>query len=94
MNIFNTVVVALKALRRNPTRAALTTLGIVIGIAAVITMMEIGKGSSSSIRSSIEKMGANSALVRPGGRRTAGVSMGSGVAMSLVPADADAIRSD
>ena len=94
MSIFNTIIVALKALRRNPTRAALTTLGIVIGIAAVITMMEIGNGSSTSIRQSIEKMGANSALVRPGGRRTAGVSMGSGAAMSLVPDDADAIRRD
>ena len=94
MSIFNTVAVALKALRRNPTRAALTTLGIVIGIAAVITMMEIGSGSSASIRKSIEKMGANSALVRPGMRRAAGVSMGSGAAMSLVPDDADAIRRD
>jgi len=94
MSIFTTIVVALKALRRNPTRASLTTLGIVIGIAAVITMMEIGNGSSSSIRRSIEKMGANSALVRPGWRRTAGVSMGSGAAMSLVPDDAEAIGRD
>jgi len=92
MNLFRTIVVALKALRRNPTRAALTTLGIVIGIAAVITMMEIGNGSSTSIRKSIEKMGANSALVRPGWRRAAGISMGSGAAMSLVPDDAEAIR--
>ena len=92
MNLYRTIIVALKALRRNPTRASLTTLGIVIGIAAVITMMEIGKGSSSSIRSSIEKMGANSALVRPGWRRSAGVSMGSGTSMSLVPDDAEAMR--
>ena len=92
MSLYRTIIVALKALRRNPTRASLTTLGIVIGIAAVITMMEIGNGSSTSIRKSIEKMGANSALVRPGWRRAAGVSMGSGAAMSLVPDDADAIR--
>ena len=94
MNLYRTIIVALKALRRNPTRASLTTLGIVIGIAAVITMMEIGKGSSSSIRSSIEKMGANSALVRPGWRRSAGVSMGSGTSMSLVPDDAEAMRAE
>ena len=92
MNLYRTIIVALKALRRNPTRASLTTLGIVIGIAAVITMMEIGKGSSTSIRNSIEKMGANSALVRPGWRRSAGVSMGSGTSMSLVPDDAEAMR--
>ena len=62
MHFFNTLLVALKALLRNPTRALLTTLGIVIGIAAVITMMEIGKGSSASIRRTIEKMGANTVL--------------------------------
>ena len=60
MKLGSTVNVALKALMRNPTRALLTTLGIVIGIAAVITMMEIGNGSSHSIKASIEKMGANS----------------------------------
>ena len=66
MNVASTIIVALKALLRNPTRALLTTLGIVIGIAAVITMMEIGTGSSQSIQSSIEKMGANTVLVLPG----------------------------
>ena len=91
MSLWNTVRVALKALRRNPSRALLTTLGIVIGIAAVITMMEIGKGSSTSIKKSIEKMGANSVLVLPGWMRTGGVSQGAGTAVSLTPADAEAI---
>ena len=50
MSLFNTVQVAVKALLRNPTRALLTTLGIVIGIAAVITMMEIGNGSANPSR--------------------------------------------
>ena len=85
MTIFSTVNVALKALRRNPTRALLTTLGIVIGIAAVITMMEIGTGSSQSIRESIEKMGANTILILPGAFRLGGVSQGSGTQMSLTP---------
>jgi len=91
MSLWNTLRVALKALRRNPSRALLTTLGIVIGIAAVITMMEIGKGSSTSIQKSIEKMGANSVLVLPGWVRTGGVSQGAGTAASLTPADAEAI---
>ena len=91
MTLWNTVRIALKALRRNPSRALLTTLGIVIGIAAVITMMEIGKGSSTSIKKSIEKMGANSVLVLPGWMRTGGVSHGAGTAVSLTPADAEAI---
>ena len=91
MSLWNTLRVALKALMRNPSRAMLTTLGIVIGIAAVITMMEIGNGSSTSIKRSIEKMGANSVLVLPGWVRPAGVSQGAGTAVSLTPADADAI---
>lgn len=91
MTLWNTVRIALKALQRNPSRALLTTLGIVIGIAAVITMMEIGNGSSTSIKKSIEKMGANSVLVLPGWMRTGGVSQGAGTAVSLTPADAEAI---
>ena len=84
MRFINTLLVALKALLRNPTRALLTTLGIVIGIAAVITMMEIGKGSSSSIRRSIEKMGANTVLVMPGAFRIGGVAQSGGSQMSLM----------
>ncbi|MBO4304887.1 MAG: ABC transporter permease, partial [Lentisphaeria bacterium] len=66
MTLWKTLGVAVKALRRNPTRALLTALGIVIGIAAVITMMEIGNGSATAIKSSIEGMGANSILVMSG----------------------------
>lgn len=91
MTTVTTIHMALKSLKRNPTRTMLTTLGIVIGIAAVITMMEIGKGSSTSIRNSIEKMGANSVLVLPGFMRAGGISMGSGSAMTLTPADAEAV---
>ena len=90
MNVASTIIVALKALLRNPTRALLTTLGIVIGIAAVITMMEMGTGSSQSIQSSIEKMGANTVLVLPGASRRGGVNQGSGSRMSLTPEDCDA----
>jgi len=73
----------------------LTMLGIIIGIAAVITMMEIGNGSKTSIKNSIEKMGANSIMVMPGAMRApGGARAGSGTAVSLVPADADAIGSE
>lgn len=91
MKTADTVFMSLKALLRNPTRTLLTMLGIIIGIAAVITMMEIGQGSSRSIRESIEKMGAGSGLIRPGWRRAAGVNMGSGSVTSLLPSDAEAI---
>ena len=91
MNFLNTIVTALKALKRNPTRALLTTLGIIIGIAAVITMMEIGNDSKTSVRTTIEKMGANTGLVLPGWRRRAGVTLGYGSYISLTPADAEAV---
>ena len=60
-------------------RAALTTLGIIIGVAAVIAMMEIGRGSSSAIQRAIANMGANSILVLPGtgaGGGAAGIIVG------------------
>ncbi len=95
MRTIATVRTSLVSLRRNPTRTLLTTLGIVIGIAAVITMMEIGNGSKTSIRASIEKMGANSVMVMPGSMRPpGGARVGAGNAVSLVPADADAIGSE
>ncbi len=92
MRTINIIQTAFKSLFRNPTRTLLTTLGIVIGIAAVITMMEIGNGSKTSIRESIEKMGANSVMVMPGSAQPpGGARAGAGSAVSLVPADADAI---
>lgn len=94
MNLTATLMTAFKALMRNPTRAMLTTLGIVIGIAAVITMMEIGSGSSNSIRDSIEKMGANSIMVIPGADRRGGISKGTGSQMSLTPEDCEAINKE
>jgi ABC-type antimicrobial peptide transport system permease subunit len=82
---------ALRALRRNIMRSLLTTLGIVIGIAAVIAMMEIGKGSSSAIQRTIATMGANNLLVMPGTAASGGVSFGAGSILTLTPQDADAI---
>jgi macrolide transport system ATP-binding/permease protein len=82
---------ALNGLRRNIMRAALTTLGIVIGVAAVIAMMEIGRGSSSSIQQTIASMGANNLLILPGTASSGGVSFGAGSGMTLTPEDAEAI---
>ncbi|MBO5721622.1 MAG: ABC transporter permease, partial [Lentisphaeria bacterium] len=95
MRTSTTVRMSLISLKRNPTRTMLTMLGIIIGIAAVITMMEIGNGSKTSIRTSIEKMGANSVMVMPGSMRPpGGARVGAGNAVSLIPADADAIGSE
>jgi ABC-type antimicrobial peptide transport system permease subunit len=88
----HTVKLALRALRSNVMRAALTTLGITIGIAAVITMTEIGRGSSTAIQSTIASMGANVVNIDPSDALKAGVSTGIGGRVTLIPADSDAIR--
>jgi ABC-type antimicrobial peptide transport system permease subunit len=89
--ILKTLRMAVKALGRNVTRSALTTLGIVIGIAAVIAMVAIGQGSSKSIEDQIKSMGANNLLVLPGAASSSGTNWGSGSAMTLTPRDVDAI---
>ena len=91
MRVHRTVRTAMRALRRNPMRALLTTLGIVIGVAAVIAMMEIGAGSSAAVQKSISSMGANVVLVMPGTATSSGISFGSGSVMTLTPDDAAAI---
>jgi macrolide transport system ATP-binding/permease protein len=82
---------ALNGLRRNVMRAALTTLGIIIGVAAVIAMMEIGRGSATAIQQTIASMGANILLVRAGTASSGGVSFGAGSIMTLTPQDGEAI---
>ncbi|MFH0995308.1 MAG: ABC transporter permease [Pseudomonadota bacterium] len=91
MKIHRTIRTALQAIQRNPMRAMLTTLGIVIGVAAVIAMMEIGKGSSSAVKKSIAGMGANTLLVHPGTAASGGISFGAGSGMNLTPQDYEAI---
>jgi ABC-type antimicrobial peptide transport system permease subunit len=83
--------IALHALGRNAMRSGLTCLGIVIGIASVIAMAEIGRGSAQAINEAISRMGANVVQVDPSDIVKAGVSSGSGGRVTLVPADADAI---
>ncbi len=82
---------ALQGLRRNIMRAALTTLGIIIGVAAVIAMMEIGRGSATAIQRTMASMGANNLLILPGTASSGGVSFGTGSVMTLTPQDAEAI---
>jgi len=85
---------ALNGLRRNVLRAALTALGIIIGVAAVITMMEIGRGSSTAIQRSVASMGANNLLIMPGTASSGGVSFGAGSVMTLTPQDSEAIQNE
>ncbi len=85
------LLLALGALRRNIMRSALTTLGIVIGIAAVIGVVEMGQGSSEQVKKTIASMGADNLLVQPGTASSGGVSFGSGSIITLTPQDCDAI---
>jgi ABC-type antimicrobial peptide transport system permease subunit len=89
-----TLRMALRALRRNIMRSLLTCLGIIIGIAAVIAMMEIGRGSSNSIEQTIASLGANVIQMDPNDSVVAGISSGGGGRVTLTPADADAVRQE
>ena len=73
MNGTNLFKIALKALTNNKMRAFLTMLGIIIGVASVITMIAIGQGSKKSIQAQISEMGSNMIMIHPGGDRRGGV---------------------
>ena len=94
MTLVRTLTIALRALRRNVMRAVLTTLGIMIGVGAVIAMSNIGQGSSEMIRKSVASMGANNLMIFPGAAASSGVSFGAGSAMTLTPTDCDTIIRD
>src|SRR2546423_1604481 len=85
---------ALSALSRNIMRSALTTLGIVIGVAAVIAMVEIGEGSKKAVAQTIQSMGANNLLIQSGAASSGGVTFGSGSVLTLTPHDAEALARD
>jgi putative ABC transport system permease protein len=85
---------ALRALRRNKLRSALTMLGIVIGVAAVITMVAIGQGADAAVQAQIRSLGNNLLMVVPGATTSAGVRSGWGGASTLTLADAAAIHKE
>ena len=92
MHIYYVIfITALRAIRRNILRSALTCLGIIIAVAAVIAMVEIGNGSSTAMQKTIASMGANILMVFPGAASSAGISFGAGTGVSLTPDDADAV---
>ena len=91
MSLLMTFVVALKALRRNAMRTALTALGMIIGVAAVIVMVAIGTGASSSIQKQIQSAGSNIVMVTAGSGGFGPVRQGQGAVTTLTADDADAI---
>jgi ABC-type lipoprotein export system ATPase subunit/ABC-type antimicrobial peptide transport system permease subunit len=78
---------ALGALRRNKMRSALTALGVIFGVWAVIAMSEIGEGSKAAVQKQIASMGANNLVILPGAAMSGGVSFGAGSRQTLTPED-------
>ena len=89
--LYRVLLMAGKSLGRNIMRSGLTTLGIVIGVAAVIAMVEIGQGASIAVTKTIQSMGANNLLIRPGTASSGGVSFGSGSVLTMTPEDAEVL---
>jgi putative ABC transport system permease protein len=64
--IFNALLIAIREIRRNLTRSFLTVVGVVIGVAAVVTMVTLGRGATEAVKGQISKMGSNLLILRPG----------------------------
>jgi putative ABC transport system permease protein len=92
MSLFMIFRVALKALGRNKMRTALTMLGMIIGVAAVITMVALGTGAQQQIEEQIQSAGTNLIMVRAGNWRRGGISQGMGSSPRLKAKDVEAIR--
>ena len=88
----STLIIALNSLRVNKMRSALTSLGIIIGVAAVIAMLAIGSGTNKQVQENMESMGSNLLTVRSSSAKTGGVSMGMGSKPTLSVKDSSAIR--
>jgi putative ABC transport system permease protein len=91
MSILMTLRIALKALGTNKLRTSLTMLGMIIGVAAVITMVALGTGAQSEIEDQVRSAGTNMILVNAGNWSVGGVRQGQGMATSLTVEDAAAI---
>ncbi|MCM2275925.1 MAG: ABC transporter permease [Candidatus Didemnitutus sp.] len=94
MRLLSTILVALRALRRNALRSILTALGIIIGVGAVIAMVSIGNGAKSQVEASIASLGQNIVSVFPGTSTSGGMRGGWGSASSLTVEDVMAIRDE
>jgi putative ABC transport system permease protein len=83
-----TIQSALRVLRRNPLRAGLTMLGIVIGIGAVVAMVSLGQGATASVQAEISSLGTNVLIIIPGATTVSGVRGGLGSVSTLTVEDA------
>jgi putative ABC transport system permease protein len=91
MNLFAILKVAVRALNRNKLRTALTMLGIIIGVGAVIALVSIGQGAQAMVQDQINGMGTNMMFIMPGNVTFGGASLGAGAANTLTEEDVQAM---
>lgn len=94
MNYTNLFKIALRAIAANKTRSFLTALGIIIGIASVITMLAVGQGAKESIQANIAEMGSNMIMIHPGADRRGGVRQDASSMETLKMADYESIKEE
>ena len=94
MNFVAALRSALRALAANTLRSILTMLGIIIGVAAVITMIAVGQGATNRVQEQMKGLGSNIMLVLPGGMTAGGVRLGAQTGQGLTEDDATAIAKD
>ena len=90
--LFQIVFMALRGLRANLLRSLLATLGVIIGVGAVIALVAIGQGATQSVAKQLASMGQNQLLVLPGSTSSGAVQFGAGSVQTLTAADAAAIE--
>lgn len=88
----STIKIALNSLKVNKMRSALTSLGIIIGVSAVIIMLAIGSGANKQVQANMESMGSNLLTIRSATAKSGGVSMGMGSKPTLSVKDSEAIK--
>ena len=89
--VFQTLRIALRSLRVNKLRTALTMLGIMIGVGAVIAMVSVGTGAQARVAEQIQSLGSNLIIVLPGSRNSAGLRLGQGSQVTITEDDSAAI---
>ena len=94
MTVFDCIMAALTSIRVNVLRSALTTLGIIIGVGAVITMVAIGAGAEARVQELISSLGSNLIMVQPGSRTSGGAHLGRGSSPTITESDARAIQAE
>ena len=94
MNYTNLFKIALRAIMANKMRSFLTALGIIIGVASVITMLAIGQGSKRSIQANIAEMGSNMIMIHPGADMRGGVRQDPSAMQTLKLTDYESLRDE